>query len=49
MFGLYNGKEYVFKESEWHIVTVLKMVWRYGTDVYRLKSLISGMIDKLSR
>ncbi|KAG1700041.1 Prenylcysteine oxidase [Nymphon striatum] len=48
-FGIYNGKKYVFKSSGWEWVTLLKMFWRYGLDIYRLKSLVTDMINKLSR
>ncbi|XP_078589109.1 prenylcysteine oxidase 1-like [Branchiostoma floridae x Branchiostoma japonicum] len=39
-FALYNGQEFVFTESSWSLVTLAKLLWRYGWDCVRLNSLI---------
>eukprot|EP01130_Rhizamoeba_saxonica_P000773 TRINITY_DN10693_c0_g1_i1.p1 TRINITY_DN10693_c0_g1~~TRINITY_DN10693_c0_g1_i1.p1 ORF type:complete len:470 (+),score=95.07 TRINITY_DN10693_c0_g1_i1:68-1477(+) len=29
-FGIWNGEEFVFLESDWNIVTAIKALWRWG-------------------
>ncbi|XP_022247806.1 prenylcysteine oxidase 1-like [Limulus polyphemus] len=45
LFGIYNGKEYIFKESPWFLMTQVKMLWRYGWSAIKFEPWISNMID----
>lgn len=47
--GLFNGEEYVFKDSSWSIVTLARLFWRYGYDIYRLNELTESMLGKFAR
>ena len=47
--GLYNGEKFVFEESYWSIITSLKMLWRYGFDVFRFKSYINTMLKDFDK
>jgi len=47
--GLYDGQQYVFKESDWNAVTVIRLLWRYGISLIRLDSEINSIIEKFSR
>ncbi|CAH1259366.1 PCYOX1L [Branchiostoma lanceolatum] len=39
-FALYNGQEFVFTESSSSLLTLAKLLWRYGWDCVRLNKLI---------
>ncbi|XP_042872145.1 prenylcysteine oxidase 1-like [Penaeus japonicus] len=47
--GLFNGEEYVFRDSSWSLVNVVKLMWRYGWDAYRLRSENQDMLKKFNR
>ncbi|XP_021925663.1 prenylcysteine oxidase-like isoform X2 [Zootermopsis nevadensis] len=47
--GLYNGREFVFTESNWGIITLAKMVWRYGYGTVKLQNYIGDMLKKFER
>ncbi|KAK8734423.1 hypothetical protein OTU49_017448, partial [Cherax quadricarinatus] len=47
--GLFNGKEYLFRDSSWEIITLAKLILRYGWDVYRLHELTEEMLTKFNR
>uniref|UniRef100_A0A2P2I199 Prenylcysteine oxidase 1-like n=1 Tax=Hirondellea gigas TaxID=1518452 RepID=A0A2P2I199_9CRUS len=47
--GLYNGSEWVFKTSDWQMLTLAKLLWRYGWDAYTLQSITEDMLNKFSR
>lgn len=36
LFGIWNGNEFVFIQSSWSSVTLLKLWYRYGFQVYKL-------------
>lgn len=46
LMGLWDGSKFVFEESSWHPMTVLKMLWRYGYGVLKLNSYIDDMLAK---
>jgi hypothetical protein len=48
-FGLYNGHDFVFTESDWEIVTLAKLAWRYGYSVIKLQNYIGDMLKKFER
>ncbi|XP_067879542.1 prenylcysteine oxidase 1-like isoform X2 [Heterodontus francisci] len=37
LLAVYDGEEFVFEESEWFLVNVIKLIWRYGFDYLRVK------------
>ncbi|XP_064118017.1 prenylcysteine oxidase 1-like [Macrobrachium nipponense] len=47
--GLFNGEEYVFKDSDWSFVTIMKLLWRYGLDAYRLEELTESMLGSFGK
>jgi prenylcysteine oxidase/farnesylcysteine lyase len=47
--GLYNGREFVFTESDWEVITFAKLVWRYGYDAIKLHNYIGDMLDKFEK
>ncbi|KAE8747686.1 hypothetical protein FOCC_FOCC005665 [Frankliniella occidentalis] len=44
--GLWDGGKFVFEESSWEPITYLKMLWRYGYGIFKLKSYIDDMLTK---
>jgi prenylcysteine oxidase/farnesylcysteine lyase len=48
-FGLYNGQEFIFTESDWKIITLAKLAWRYGYDIITLQNYIGDMLNKFER
>ncbi|XP_035418565.1 prenylcysteine oxidase 1 [Cygnus atratus] len=49
LVGIYNGEEFVFEESSWYIVNVLKLLWRYGLNPLRMYMWVEGILDKFMR
>lgn len=47
--GLFNGKEYVYRDSSWKYISLAKLLWRYGWDVYRLHHLTEEMLINFAR
>ncbi|XP_023708450.1 prenylcysteine oxidase 1 isoform X2 [Cryptotermes secundus] len=47
--GLYNGHEFVFTESDWEIITLAKLAWRYGYSIIKLQNYIGDMLKKFER
>ncbi|NXB28278.1 PCYOX oxidase, partial [Eulacestoma nigropectus] len=47
--GVYNGEEFVFEESSWSFITLLKMLWRYGLNFLRMSMWVEDILDKFMR
>ena len=35
--GIWDGDEFVFLESAWFPVSILKLLWRYGMAIFKAK------------
>ncbi|XP_033127631.1 prenylcysteine oxidase 1-like [Anneissia japonica] len=46
--GIYDGEEFVFEESSFDIVNLLKLMWRYKLDFFYLNNRIDKMIEKFN-
>ncbi|XP_077976226.1 prenylcysteine oxidase 1-like [Styela clava] len=44
--GIFDGKDYVLQTSTWSIVSLLKMFWTFGLDLFRLQWLEKRFINK---
>ncbi|XP_011643210.1 prenylcysteine oxidase 1-like [Pogonomyrmex barbatus] len=44
-YGIWNGDEFVFTESNWSIISLLKLFYRYGFQPYKLKRHVENMIE----
>eukprot|EP01117_Protostelium_nocturnum_P016938 TRINITY_DN6796_c0_g1_i1.p1 TRINITY_DN6796_c0_g1~~TRINITY_DN6796_c0_g1_i1.p1 ORF type:complete len:533 (-),score=189.86 TRINITY_DN6796_c0_g1_i1:54-1541(-) len=44
--GVWNGSEFVFWESEWYLVSIAKVLWRYGLSPIRIKELATKVKDQ---
>ncbi|XP_067144736.1 prenylcysteine oxidase 1-like isoform X2 [Centruroides vittatus] len=49
LLGIYNGKEYVFKETKNQAVNIGKLLWRYGWSIIKLWFWIKSMLDNFVR
>ncbi|XP_063788156.1 prenylcysteine oxidase 1 isoform X1 [Pseudophryne corroboree] len=49
LIGIYNGDEFVFQESEWYLINVIKMLWSYGLNFLRMYMWVEGVLDKFMR
>jgi len=47
--GIYDGEEFVFEESSWYIVNLLKLLWRYGLNPLRMYMWVEDILDKFMR
>uniref|UniRef100_A0A663MA82 Prenylcysteine oxidase 1 n=1 Tax=Athene cunicularia TaxID=194338 RepID=A0A663MA82_ATHCN len=47
--GIYNGEEFVFEESSWYIVNLLKLLWHYGLNPLRMYMWVEDILDKFMR
>jgi len=47
--GLYNGREFVFTESNWKVITLAKLGWRYGYNAVKLHNYVGDMLDKFEK
>ncbi|XP_069657194.1 prenylcysteine oxidase 1 isoform X2 [Haliaeetus albicilla] len=49
LVGIYNGEEFVFEESSWYIVNLLKLLWHYGLNPLRMYMWVEDILDKFMR
>ncbi|XP_075714623.1 prenylcysteine oxidase 1 [Rhinoderma darwinii] len=49
LVAIYNGDEFVFQESEWFLVNVIKMLWNYGLNFLRMYMWVEDILDKFMR
>ncbi|XP_015242755.1 PREDICTED: prenylcysteine oxidase 1 [Cyprinodon variegatus] len=47
--AIFDGKELVFEESDWFIVNIFKMLWRYGFSFIRMQMWVESILDKFMR
>ncbi|XP_067388457.1 prenylcysteine oxidase 1 [Emydura macquarii macquarii] len=49
LMGIYNGDEFVFEESSWYIINILKLLWHYGLNPLRMNMWVEDILDKFMR
>ncbi|XP_028921879.1 prenylcysteine oxidase 1 [Ornithorhynchus anatinus] len=49
LMGIYNGETFVFEESSWYVVNVLKILWQYGLQFLRMHMWVEDILDKFMR
>ncbi|XP_009319215.1 PREDICTED: prenylcysteine oxidase 1 [Pygoscelis adeliae] len=49
LVGIYNGEEFVFEESGWYLVNLLKLLWHYGLNPLRMYMWVEDVLDKFMR
>ena len=42
--GIYDGEDVVFTTSDYSMVTLAKLFWRYGMDIYNIKSWVEEKV-----
>ncbi|NXQ59552.1 PCYOX oxidase, partial [Anthoscopus minutus] len=47
--GIYNGEEFVFEESSWFFLNLLKLLWYYGLNPLRMSMWVEDILDKFMR
>uniref|UniRef100_A0A9J8BJK6 Prenylcysteine oxidase 1 n=1 Tax=Cyprinus carpio carpio TaxID=630221 RepID=A0A9J8BJK6_CYPCA len=47
--AIFDGKELTFEESDWFIVNVIRMLWRYGLNFIRMHIWVEAILDKFMR
>nr|CAD7586280.1 unnamed protein product [Timema genevievae] len=48
-YGMYDGEEFVFTESQWEIMNYIKLVWRYGLGPLKLQNYIDDILTRFER
>ncbi|NXG66832.1 PCYOX oxidase, partial [Hemiprocne comata] len=49
LMGIYNGEEFVFEESSWYLINLLKLLWHYGLNPLRMHMWVEDILDKFMR
>ncbi|XP_018108883.1 prenylcysteine oxidase isoform X2 [Xenopus laevis] len=49
LVGIYNGEQFVFQESEWFLINVIKMLWQYGLNFLRMYMWVEDIMHKFMR
>lgn len=49
LMGIFDGEEFVFKESKWSLVSLFRIARRYGIDMLRMQSIINSMLHQFSQ
>uniref|UniRef100_A0A8D0GUP9 Prenylcysteine oxidase 1 n=1 Tax=Sphenodon punctatus TaxID=8508 RepID=A0A8D0GUP9_SPHPU len=49
LMGIYNGEEFVFEESSWYVINILKLLWHYGLNPLRMYMWVEEVLDKFLR
>ncbi|KAM9306720.1 prenylcysteine oxidase 1 [Pholidichthys leucotaenia] len=47
--AIFDGKELVFEESDWFIINLFRMLWRYGFNILRMQMWVESVLDKFMR
>ncbi|XP_033222178.1 prenylcysteine oxidase 1-like isoform X2 [Belonocnema kinseyi] len=47
--GIWNGEKFVFTESKWEIVTLTKMIYRYGFQPIKLNRYVNWILDNFDK
>ncbi|XP_078421349.1 prenylcysteine oxidase 1-like [Cetorhinus maximus] len=47
--AVYDGKEFVFEDSDWFIINIIKLVWRYGFDYLRMKMWVESYMHRFMK
>ncbi|NWY35910.1 PCYOX oxidase, partial [Pheucticus melanocephalus] len=47
--SVYNGEEFVFEESSWSFINLLKLLWHYGLNPLRMSMWVEDILDKFMR
>lgn len=47
--AIFDGKELTFEESDWFIVNIFRMLWRYGFSFLRMHMWVESILDKFMR
>ncbi|KAK3580906.1 hypothetical protein CHS0354_008196 [Potamilus streckersoni] len=45
-FGLFNGDEMLFSTSDWSVISLMKLVWRYGLDIINIRNWVQEKVLK---
>ena len=48
LFALFNGRSLVFTQSPWSLITLIKLLWRYGFEYWRYKRVSLEMFQRFS-
>ncbi|NWH69321.1 PCYOX oxidase, partial [Piaya cayana] len=49
LMGVYNGEEFVFEQSSWYLINLLKLLWHYGLNPLRMYTWVEDLLDKFMR
>ncbi|NXG49626.1 PCYOX oxidase, partial [Psilopogon haemacephalus] len=49
LLGIYNGEDFVFEESSWYLINLLKLLWHYGLNPLRMYMWVEDIMDKFMR
>ncbi|NXX49422.1 PCYOX oxidase, partial [Tricholaema leucomelas] len=49
LLGIYNGEDFVFEESSWYLINLLKLLWHYGLNPLRMYMWVEDILDKFMR
>lgn len=47
-FGIFDGTDFIFKESPWQIATLAKLFWKFGMDLFRMNNLVKDFVKKFT-
>ncbi|NXI45523.1 PCYOX oxidase, partial [Galbula dea] len=49
LMGIYDGEQFVFEESSWYFINLLKLLWNYGLNPLRMYMWVEDILDKFMR
>lgn len=49
LFGLFDGEKFVYEESGSEYLDTIKMLWRYGLQLYFMKEDVGSMLEKFGK
>ncbi|XP_045405754.1 prenylcysteine oxidase-like [Lemur catta] len=49
LVGVYDGETLVFEESSWFIINMIKLIWRYGFQSFRMHMWVEDVLGKFMR
>ncbi|XP_034183271.2 prenylcysteine oxidase 1 isoform X1 [Osmia lignaria lignaria] len=47
--GIWDGNEIIFEESKWELITLAKLIYKYGTQLFSLNRYTSSILNKFEK
>lgn len=47
--AVFNGKEFILEETDWYLLDLFRLWWRYGISFIRMQMWVEEIMEKFMR